>query len=106
MNQDNKSPARIALDANLTLTRNTVLLQMAVDEINRAAGMTKILLGNLVERQIDTLPPIDAPDFRLRLVRDILVADTSYQVLLLRLNELFAAIDKVASVQSPHTMVA
>lgn len=99
MTEENNGSARAALDANLARTRHVIALQIAVENHQRTLGLTHEVIQRLVRGHIDTLPRTEDPEYRLNLIRDILVAETTFQALTLRANDLFAAIQKVAPVQ-------
>ena len=97
-NEDNGS-ARAALDDNLMLTRHVIALQIAVASHQRALDLAQEMIQRLVRGHIDTLPRTEDREYRLKLIRDILIAETTFQALTLRSNDLLAAIQKVAPVQ-------
>jgi hypothetical protein len=82
--------ARAALDDNLMLTRHVIALQIAVESHQRALDLTH---GNSEARSwpYRHLPRTEDPEYRLNLIRDILIAGTTFQALSLRTNDLFAA---------------
>ena len=97
-NEDNGS-ARAALDDNFMLTRHVIALQIAVASHQRALDLAQEMIQRLVRGHIDTLPRTEDSEYRLKLIRDILIAETTFQALTLRTNDLLAAIQKVAPVQ-------
>ena len=61
--------------------------------------MVHLMIQRLVRGHIDTLPRTEDPAYRLKLICDILIAETTFQALTLRSKDLLAAIQKVAPIQ-------
>jgi hypothetical protein len=99
MTHEDNGQARAALDANIAYTRHTIALQIAVEGLRSSLGVTRETIATLVRGHIDTLPDTSAAEYRLHLVRDILVAETTFRALTLRVEELLSAIKQVAPVQ-------
>lgn len=103
MNDENNGAARAALTADLVPTRDLIALKLQREFFQRVLAEHHEAVENLVQRQVNEIPLVDEPDYRLNLIRDISAVHMALQGVTVHGRELLSAIEKVAPVTSAAT---
>ncbi len=98
MNDENNGAARAALTADLVPTRDLIALMLQREFFQRALTAHSEAVENLVQRQVNEIPLVDEPDYRLNLIRDISAVHMALQGVIVHGQMLLAAIEKVTPV--------
>ena len=99
MNDTDNGAARAALNADPVLARDVIALQLQLELFQRALNLNRGATENLVQQQVNSIPLTDEPDYRLKLIRDVLAVSTAFEALSVHAKELLTAIQNVAPVE-------
>jgi hypothetical protein len=98
MTNENNGAARAALTADRALARDLIVFKLQHELFQHALKEHHDAVEALVQRQVNEIPLVDEPDYRLNLIRDISAVHMALQGITVHGRELLAAIEKVMPV--------
>ena len=80
MTHEDNGAACAVLNAASLPEQDLALLRLQADLLQQALGRSQMAAERLVERQIVTMPTADEPEFRLKLIRDVIAVNGGAKV--------------------------
>jgi hypothetical protein len=98
IHEDNGAVCAV-LNAACVPGQDLALLRLQVGLLQQALGRSQMAAERLVERQIVAMPTADEPEFRLKLIRDVMAVSTALAALGVHTSELLATIARITPAQ-------